>query len=302
MNRIFSYLIKYCYLFLESLLDIFNRKLVMRWRVSGIYDLKVDNVSFKMYSASDDIIVTKLFFGEKRYEYNELSLFVELVKHSENIIDVGANTGLYTILAGKVNDTISIHAFEPYQANHIRLKKNIELNSLKNVYLNTSAIGNYTGKVSFTVPDNNQICDTSSVDKSFTTYFYKGIFNYIDIEVDITTLDSYVSSKQIKNINLIKIDVENYERAVFEGAKETLTNNEAVILCEIFVDDNKIRFFEEFLKPLGYYFYVIAQSNLIFTETLIANEYCRNYLFSKKKTKDPIIPLSNKSKILEQIF
>jgi FkbM family methyltransferase len=302
MNKIISILIKYVYILLENILDFINRKLVMRWRVRGIFNLCVDGVRFKMYSEADDIIVTKLFFGEKRYEYNELSLFIVFARKAKTILDIGANTGLYTILAGSVNKEVSIQAFEPYSANYDRFKKNTGINKLANVHLNTVAIGNYNGKVSFTVPDNNQICDTSSVDKSFTTYFYKNIFNYIQIEVDIMTLDAFVKQNQIKEIDIIKIDVENYERAVFEGARETLTGFSPVIFCEIFVDETKIKFFEEFLKPLGYYFYVIAQSNLIFTETLIANEFCRNYLFSKRKSKDLIIPLSAKDKIVEQLL
>ena len=47
-------------------------------------------------------------------------------------------------------------------------------------------------------------------------------------KVEIKTLDSF----KLKNINFIKIDVQNYELEVLRGAVETLKNNDPIVCLE----------------------------------------------------------------------
>ncbi len=47
-----------------------------------------------------------------------------------------------------------------------------------------------------------------------------------------------LDSLGLKNVSLIKIDVENYEDPVLEGARKTITENRPVILIEIMGNRN----------------------------------------------------------------
>jgi len=52
-------------------------------------------------------------------------------------------------------------------------------------------------------------------------------------KIDVTTLDSY----KLKNISMIKIDVEGHEEEVLKGAVDTIKKNHPIIFVENLVDD-----------------------------------------------------------------
>ena len=91
------------------------------------------------------------------------------------------------------------------------------------------------------------------------------------------------------NIDLIKIDVENYELSVLEGAKKTLAAMSPVIQCEMFVDKNRIEFYEQVLKPLGYNCYMMVADGIVFCDTLRPNVDGRDFLLTKQKLQSPYV-------------
>ena len=54
-----------------------------------------------------------------------------------------------------------------------------------------------------------------------------------EIVVDTITLDEYCLNKKIKQIDLIKIDVEGAEMELFKGAQSILTSVRPLIICEV---------------------------------------------------------------------
>jgi len=244
-----------------------------------------------------------LYYNPKTYsEIHELEFFANLAKKASTILDIGANTGLYTIYSSLVNNNSRIFSFEPYPINAERLKKNISLNHLSNVTVIQKALGNENKKVTFAVPVKAQICDALSVDKEFTSRFYKGQVEYTETDVEQITLDQFIEENKIEKIDLIKIDVENYEMAVFSGAEKMLNEQSPAIMVEIFVSPEKIKFFEEFLRPKGYNAYIILSDGLVRTETLIDNPDCRNYFFTKKKSDLVYLSFKNKDLILSELI
>ena len=291
-------------LFSVTLPEYIQRKFQNRWRLSGIRVIRLSNgVTFKFMADWDDSIADHLYNNPEQYpEIHELLLFTELAKKSNVILDIGANTGLYSVCSSMSNSKASIYAFEPYVVNALRLKKNIALNTLKNITVVEKALGNENGKVLFTVPLNDRICDALSVDKEFTKQFYTNEIEYTELEVNQITLDCFIESNKIDKVDLIKIDVENYEWPVLYGAKELLVKNSPVILIEIFVNDEKIKSFEEFLKPMGYSCYIVLSDGLVKTDTLINNPDCRNYIFSKKESKVKYLSFKNMPLIMAELF
>lgn len=61
------------------------------------------------------------------YEFSDMGFLLHVVKKEDLIIDVGANSGSYTILAGAVLSAKTI-SVEPVPATFSRLVRNIELN------------------------------------------------------------------------------------------------------------------------------------------------------------------------------
>ncbi len=283
--------------------DKLIRKLILqRIRYSGISKLEIDDVQFKMYSKFDDGIVDSLYFKNDSYsELIEAKIFKELAKQSKVIIDIGANTGLYSIISRKVNQKAEVYAFEPYHINVKRLRKNLIINEIQDVIISENALGDSNKEIEFTVPEKEQICDVLSADFEFSNKFYRNWINYKTVKVPQITLDYFLTHKKIPNINLIKIDVENYETFVLKGALDSLKKYSPVILIEFFVDDKKIEFYEKHLKPLGYISYTILKEGIIRTETINQKSACRNFILSKNKSKEQFYPYSSMTELINAI-
>ena len=280
----------------------FRKRFINRIRYSGVAQLSLDKLEFKMYSKCDDGIVDALYFKNDLYtEITEIKLFKELAKQSEVILDIGANTGLYSIISRKINSNANIYAFEPYLINSSRLKKNILLNNIKDIVIIEKALGNDVGEIEFSVPDQEQICDVLSADIEFSNKFYRKWINYKTVRVPQTTLDQFLLEENLNNLDLIKIDVENYETFVLKGALEVLDKYSPLILIEIFVDQEKIRFFENSLQPLGYTCYSILKEGIIRTESLRENPDCRNFILSKARTQEEYISFSKMDDLIKQL-
>lgn len=284
--------------------DVWLRRAVfLRLRVSGTVNIKFEDLRFKLYAQWDDSIVDTFFRNPLQYsEYHELLLFHQLSKKPGTIIDVGANTGLYTIVARLANKDNPIVAFEPYHVNFERLRKNIELNKIASlVSLQQSAVGDKTGTTSFEVPANDQVCDVPSADLEFTRKFYRRWMQYKTIEVPQTTLDQHIVSAGINNVKLIKIDVENFELNVLNGALQLLRTQQPVLLVEMFVDKARTRWYEETLKPIGYYCYLVLKEGIVRTDTLEENPDSRNVIFTTHRTEARYLSFSEKERMAEAL-
>ena len=163
-----------------------------------------------------------------QYEPNELHALTEQIRQGMCVFDVGANAGVFTLVAAKlVGDGGIVHAFEPSPRDRERLLANVRLNRQSNVRVHAEALGGAAGKAILAVagaehPGHNTI----------------GGFAYSDdaaaysVEVDVTTLDEIVAREGLNRLDILKIDVEGAETAVLLGAKAALGRFRPIILVE----------------------------------------------------------------------
>ena len=155
-------------------LRVFNNffeSIVKRWPTSGVVNCEFENLSFKLYNRCDDGLVNFFYYNLKYHELADLKLFVYLYKFSSSIIDFGANIGFFSILSAKVNPQSVIYSFEPYFANSTRMKFNLKLNEISNVYVIEQALGDKNCEIEIIVPENNSITDACSVNNDFQLTF-----------------------------------------------------------------------------------------------------------------------------------
>jgi FkbM family methyltransferase len=183
----------------------------------------VDGSRFK-YPA-DSIIGFSLF--TKTFETSELKFIQEKLRPGAIFIDVGANGGIYTLIAAKrVGPEGRVIAFEPDPRNVALLRENIALNKLTNVTVVAKAVSSAEGTGSLAISRDGAM---NSLAK--TTHGGQQIEKWETVET--TTLDQALREAGVSRVDVIKIDVEGAERMVLEGARETLANNrDAVILFE----------------------------------------------------------------------
>ncbi|MDD4938047.1 MAG: FkbM family methyltransferase [Candidatus Shapirobacteria bacterium] len=167
------------------------------------------------YLANDKYVGQRIAL--EKYEPYETKLILRQTKPKDVIVDVGANIGYYTVLlADKVGKTGKVFAFEPDVISFEILKKNVEVNKLKNVVLINAAVS----------------------DKKGTTYLYKSKRNYGDHrmfgsegkeKIKTIKLDNFFKNQKI---DLMKIDTQGWEPSVFEGAKKIVEKYKPTIFFE----------------------------------------------------------------------
>lgn len=145
-------------------------------------------------------------------EFEEMGFVLHFLRADDLFVDVGANAGAYTILAGGAIGARGI-AFEPAPSTYARLVENVRLNALEaRVHCDNRAVGARPGRIAFTT------------DRDTTNRVLVAEERYpSSAEVEVTTLDEALDGAAP---SLLKIDVEGYEPAVLEGARETLRKPE----------------------------------------------------------------------------
>jgi FkbM family methyltransferase len=162
------------------------------------------------------------------------------VKNNFVCVDVGAHIGKYTVLlsklAGRGGQVIAIEA---HPKNFEVLRKNIQLNNLKNVFAVNVAASNKKAKI--------KLYETpSSLGPSGVTKRKKFIVVFTD------TLDSILKRIGVKHVDFIKVDVEGMEAFVFKGARKTLSRNKNLQIIFEAWDDNYLKNCQKILNKFGY--------------------------------------------------
>jgi len=187
----------------------------------------------------------------KNYEKN-IRKFFDL---NEGVfIDVGANLGKYTIMmARKLKEKGSVVSIEPEPHTIELLKQNVRLNKLQNVSVVGKACSSKNGKETLYLEGTTYSGGLHSLKR------YK---NHVDkMEVEVEKLDSIISRLKIKQVDLIKIDVEGSEVDVLHGAQKILKKFHPRIICECQGEESekKIR---SLLKKFKYNIKRVDEANL----------------------------------------
>ena len=152
------------------------------------------------------------------FEKDEISFLQNSLQAGNIFLDVGANYGIYTILAGKlVGPQGHVYSFEPSRRELNVLKHNIEMNHLENVTVIEYAVSNHTGTTQLAIARDgglNSFADTHRSDQKIELWQ----------NVETTSLDEFVAKYSIPRVDFVKIDVEGAEKLVFEGAEKLLTS------------------------------------------------------------------------------
>ena len=144
--------------------------------------------------------------------------------------DVGANTGLYSLLVAKASLNTSVHAFEPYTPARENLLANIRCNSLASrIDVVEFALSDKKGVQALYIPLQNHgsIESSSSLNPDFKPEHAQAI------QVNVSTLDDYVEENEINRLGLLKIDVESTEHLVIAGADDTIKRDRPLIVVEV---------------------------------------------------------------------
>ena len=241
-----------------------------RLRPYGVLTVRYKGLSFKMSTNETSYVTKQLFWnGAEHFEYTPI--FEQLVRQCSSFIDIGANTGYYSLLAAKANHSIVVHAFEPASGPYHFLNENIGINDLNDrVFPHELALSDRQGKVEFF-----EIINPVDTFAQFNLSGVGGLKKTHETQeqsvrktVLAHTLDEYSTKLQIKSYDLIKVDTEGTENLVLEGCRGIIEKHKPIIICETLF--NKIEAeLENIMKAHGYLFFNHIGGKLHKTDTLI---------------------------------
>lgn len=182
------------------------------------------------------------------YERPLTQVLEAALRPGDTFIDIGANEGYFSILAGTKVGPGRVLAIEPQSRLQPILRKNIDLNQLRNVTVCQCACGTRAGEVTLHVAH-----DVNSGSSGITKYWR---FRSATEKVRLTTLDDICRVNEIHQVRLIKIDVEGAEGEVLKGAAELIQQHKVDFLDvefhEFITGDTIPREIDHRLRSAGY--------------------------------------------------
>lgn len=165
------------------------------------------------------------------YQRAQYDHALSLTAHRRTAIDCGAHVGIMT--HRMCQDFQFTHAFEPQW--HHYLESNMQ--NYTNWQLHACAVSNTRARLHLSV--NQENTGTTHITDTATAY---------TVDVYTQTLDSFGFTE----VDLIKIDVEGHELELLEGATQTITQQQPILLIELEKHSPQRSRVETLLKSWGY--------------------------------------------------
>lgn len=237
--------------------------------------------NFHMSHPERDGIAKKFFWTQGVLEPIEerimLNLFAYLSKYSNGILDIGSNSGLFTLVAAKSNPNAEIIAFDILpEANRILIDNLMLNNLLENVEVQLVGIGKKEG--AFYVPLN----DITSQMPTSVSLDCKLKYSH-QIQVPIKTLDEICIPRFIGKKLTIKIDVESTEIDIFVFGRETLSKIKPDIICEVLPGARQTYLYDQILKDYSYWKYLITDEGLKKFDKIEPNKRYKDWFFTARE-------------------
>ncbi len=183
-------------------------------------------------------------------------------------LDIGANTGQHAVFMAKHSK--EVHAIEPFPPVVELLKQNIALNEARNVTVHAVGYSNEEGSLPFFAPPEETL-GRGSFDPKFSN------LNRKLGDLPLVIGDDHLRAADVSKVDVIKIDIEGYERNALEGLAEVLKKSRPVVVMEMNNAEGGFRNRAELEAtfPEGYQFFDLLIGGLPDTEESV---WSRNFL------------------------
>ena len=177
--------------------------------------------------------VAEFLAFQRFFERTELALVRACLKPGMKVVDVGANIGLYSVLAAKlVGPTGAVWAFEPSPDTFSALQRNLSLNRCDHVRAFQLALSDTPDATLPLRTDQGYGDAYRYLVQSSTAKPPDGADTTL---VPVTTLDQWGASAGLRDIDFLKVDIEGGEYRLLLGAVDILKSSPDVTIlfeCE----------------------------------------------------------------------
>lgn len=209
--------------------------------------------------------------GFAAWEHESVTEFERLAEDATTIVDVGANTGIYTLVALAANPTVSVVAVEPVLRVAEQLRRNLRLNGWEDrVQVVEAAASTTAGSARLLVPE-RPLPASAHLEQAR----YRSATGVVTV-VPQVALDDIVPTTE-----LVKIDVEGGEHLVLGGMTRLLKDVRPHILAEC-LPEGPVQELQDIIDRFGYGAALLTASGPVNVSVIAPdpNRKLRNFLLS----------------------
>jgi FkbM family methyltransferase len=217
-----------------------------------------------LLSNADSIIVRHLFwFGMDGYEGTEVRTWEKFSAAADNILEIGANIGFYTVCGGKAAPKARYTAAEPHPVSAAFLRKNLLLNDLDHVRVVEGAVVGHkeTETMTLLVPSVDQdAAPTGSFLESGGELTREASGSFTVPVVEMQSL--------LPGVDLLKLDAEGHEYEILKPVRGYLEQHRPTLFVEVHPASSRLAsMLQELCRDAGYRPFVCTEAAVRRIET-----------------------------------
>ncbi|KFN45075.1 FkbM family methyltransferase [Arenimonas oryziterrae] len=221
-------------------------------------------------------VARDIYWGQGRREWasecHAIDCAEALAGSADLFLDIGAYSGLFSLVVGQANPGIRVFAYEIVPENYLLLVENVITNRLnRTVSPQLLGIADQPGEIRMPLKtQQSQLPSSLSLSSSFPE----------GLSVPLARLDDLFGDFSGKAF--FKIDVEGFEPGVLTGGREFLARIRPDMICEVLESADTSAALHEQLDPLQYSYYQFTDAGLVRRERIKPSRDGRDWLLTVK--------------------
>lgn len=191
-------------------------------------DVKSPVASFRYFSPARDDLRLRALAGFEGWEDGGRLVAAQVSRRAEIVVDVGAYTGVYSLLAAAQNPSVQVFAIEPVEKAARAIEKSAAANHFSQVKVVRAVASRSDGVAVALLADLGRGTSTISVEPEFHPGPTVKVEERLSIRLD---------SLNLRTLDLLKVDVEGHELAVLQGAELSIGRSMPLVLVELLSDE-----------------------------------------------------------------
>jgi len=222
------------------------------------------------------------------WEKESLRIWAYLSQSATVILDIGANTGVFSILSSVNNPKARIIAVEPIDVNFSILQQNINKNKITNIAAIKVAISNTDGIAKmFMLKDSLNYMTSINLNRYDDAPEVKQKREVVEVEIPMISFPTLQHKYNLDKLDLVKIDVEEHEYEVLQSMYPLIQKTLPNILVEI-IGVERAKDIDALLAPLEYKIIAIYETQPSKIVTNVWDNSHHNFLFCNQETFEKI--------------